>query len=818
MTPARQDPAGQGPARQDPAGDVPVRGALRRRRGRVARRLGDLRTALAGVDPGLARLRLASVAVASMLLASGLTEALRRLVVPSEPVTVLLFGGVLAMISNLAVNEAGLGRQRTTTLLFALPAAATTVAGTLLAPHRVVADVVFVAVMVGAVYVRRFGPRGFALGMGAFMPFFFTQFLRATPGQLPGLLAAVVLGVGSTLLLRGFVFAERPERTLRRLVGAFRARAHVLVTAVDDVLAGLGAPASEAGLERLARARRRLNEVALLVEDQLEQTTAGRVWPGLDNEVLALRVFDAELALERLAVSVRRVTTDDEPPPAATVAALRTGIGYLRAALTPRARHEAILVATADARGAVAGLVADVRPGHARVQRAAFAVRRLADAVAHAQRDAPARPVPTGPPDGLPGDRLARDVIARPPAVAAPDDTDRTDRTDRTDEAGTDRTDEGTGGGERPGILLTTRQAVQVGVSTGLAIVVGELVSPNRWYWAVIAAFVVFANTQSRGDLLSRGWGRIVGTVGGVAAGMVLAVLVGGRPDPVAGPGVRVRVPRALPRPRLAGPARVLDHRGARPGLRADRGVQRGGPGAPDRGDRRRRPGQRAGGVPRPAAGHAGRVRRGGGGGRRRLRRGAARGRRPARRTRARAAARRARPRPRRRDRAAAPARPAPRAALVHRGPAPRALRLTSGGLRVLVGCDHYARSLARLADGATDPSWAPTLDPAVDRVRANLDGLRDVLVRGHRRSDGDTVRVRSAEELVDAAEAHAARVHDPHRRADLLTAARLLRRVDQAVVGLAVDLGAADDPAQEPGQDPSSSSSAALTKTRSGS
>jgi uncharacterized membrane protein YccC len=42
--------------------------------------------------------------------------------------------------------------------------------------------------------------------------------------------------------------------------------------------------------------------------------------------------------------------------------------------------------------------------------------------------------------------------------------------------------------------------------------VVGELVSPARWYWAVLTAFVVFAGTNSRGDVLSHGWQRLVGT------------------------------------------------------------------------------------------------------------------------------------------------------------------------------------------------------------------------------------------------------------------------------------------------------------------
>jgi uncharacterized membrane protein YccC len=111
--------------------------------------------------------------------------------------------------------------------------------------------------------------------------------------------------------------------------------------------------------------------------------------------------------------------------------------------------------------------------------------------------------------------------------------------------------------------------------------------------------------------------------------------------------------------------------------------------------------------------------------------------------------------------------------------------------LRVLTAVDHYARSLARLSDSVRDPAWAPTLDPAADRVRANLDALRQVLLR---REAGE---IWSAEDVIDAAEADAAQTPNPRRRTDLLSAARLLRRIDQAVVGFATDIGQRDEAAE---------------------
>ena len=75
------------------------------------------------------------------------------------------------------------------------------------------------------------------------------------------------------------------------------------------------------------------------------------------------------------------------------------------------------------------------------------------------------------------------------------------------------------------------RQVIQVTVASSLAIVAGELLSPARWYWAVIAAFVIYSGTTSRGQTLTRGWQRIAGTVVGVAIGAVVASLAGGNVD-----------------------------------------------------------------------------------------------------------------------------------------------------------------------------------------------------------------------------------------------------------------------------------------------
>ncbi|MGW4428808.1 FUSC family protein [Streptomyces tendae] len=81
---------------------------------------------------------------------------------------------------------------------------------------------------------------------------------------------------------------------------------------------------------------------------------------------------------------------------------------------------------------------------------------------------------------------------------------------------------------------ITTRQAVQATAGAGFALVVGQLVSDDRWYWAVGATWWVFVNTTSRGETLVRGFRRVLGTVVGIGLGFLIAVPVAGSPVPTA--------------------------------------------------------------------------------------------------------------------------------------------------------------------------------------------------------------------------------------------------------------------------------------------
>jgi len=75
---------------------------------------------------------------------------------------------------------------------------------------------------------------------------------------------------------------------------------------------------------------------------------------------------------------------------------------------------------------------------------------------------------------------------------------------------------------------LGWRNAVQVTLASLVAMIGGMALSPQRWFWAVVAVYVVFLNTRSRGDAIYKGSHRVIGTLGGLFGGLVIAATIHG--------------------------------------------------------------------------------------------------------------------------------------------------------------------------------------------------------------------------------------------------------------------------------------------------
>jgi Fusaric acid resistance protein-like len=439
-----------------------------------------------GSDPGLLRLRMAARTTVSLAVALLILFVLTK--ATHQPLTVALLGVLITMVAGRAVNEPDPRKQKITMALLPLPAALAITAAALLAPHRFLADVVFVVVVYAAVYARRFGPRGRALGMIAFMAYFFTLYLRAKTAELPWLIGAVLVGTVCSFVMTVVILPDRPDGVLRATVRSLRARMAIVI---DTTAEALEAGRLDERRRRRLRARTaRLNETALMVQSQIEEKVdPAALWPGVSGEDLALWLFDAELTVERVATAGARAAIASAEIPAST---------------------------RADLAGALSQLSRAIRvPQPEGLERAA----RLAQELLDHPSDPAANPAVR---------RLALAIIATATAtseVRAMVERAVTETSAARSSEGGDESDEE---GRRAGLLPTTKQAIQVALAASLAIVIGELVSPSRWYWAVIAAFVIFAGTNTWNETITKGWARLIGTALGVPAGVLVATMVSG--------------------------------------------------------------------------------------------------------------------------------------------------------------------------------------------------------------------------------------------------------------------------------------------------
>lgn len=460
-------------------------------------------TWLAASDPGRQRLRLALRAITALVGSVAVAAAI-ALATGQSPFGAVL-GGVVGMIGAIAVNEPSRTRQALVTAVTLPSAVATETLGTVLAGNVAIADAAFVAVLFAAVYARRFGSWGNACGTVAFPTYFFVIFLKATLAQLPWLLAATAIGVAMSVLVRTVLLPDRPEATMRHSVRSLYARLQAVVDAVEDVVSAR--ELDDRTRDHLDTLVSRLGETSLMIADHLDDTGARAVPAGIDSEELAVRVLDAQLAAERLSAAAQRAL-DVGPIPAEERRQVSGALVALRAVLYPTASGAALRTAAeaADDLAATTAERPEDRVLKATARRVIITSRRV-----HALAVAPLE-------------------VASTPLGYTERETPTTDEQDLADESAESEEPEEDEPEETGLQRPSTRQAIQVAIAAAAAVIIGELISPIRWYWAVIATFVMFTGTSTRGEILSKGWQRTLGTVAGVLGGVLVAAPVIGHP------------------------------------------------------------------------------------------------------------------------------------------------------------------------------------------------------------------------------------------------------------------------------------------------
>ncbi|MFI8260723.1 FUSC family protein [Streptomyces sp. NPDC085665] len=519
-------------AARDGAG--PVRGALR-----------AVRDVLDATDPGLVRLFGAAHTVGAICLTLAVLWAL------GFGTPFLVAAGSSALVWSMVLTGPKEGEQAVTHALGLPVALLSATAAVLLAPYPVVSGAVFVVLLFVTVYVRRYGPRGTALGMNGFQMYFVMQFVPLPADQLPMLWAALAIAFACGAVVRFVLLRTSPARSFVRLRRSVRACLEDVAEALAALAGGDGAtPRDRSGrITALRRRLRRLHTCALMLQDSVEACAAPDV-----AERVRTRMTETDVRAERLAVMLLKSGQDDGtaaedfahhlhlPGPGVRAGGTLAGGDALTARL--RALPETLArigppesparggapqapgAAPARSSPAAAGAVSAVGAA----DQALTDFEQAAAALSEAFRWSPGtRPAAAKDPDAAKGPAAAREPVparesvpVREPAPAeapAPEAFPAAPPAPAPEEQS---------GLRRP----TTRAAVQVACGATLATAGGQLISADHWYWAVLACWMVFFNTSSTGEIALKGSRRVAGTLAGALVGLFVASALAGYPWP----------------------------------------------------------------------------------------------------------------------------------------------------------------------------------------------------------------------------------------------------------------------------------------------
>jgi uncharacterized membrane protein YccC len=487
---------------------------------RVRNRWIDL---LVSSDPGLNRLRGAAQSVLTIALALGaewafvhLTGALQ---IPSRAAAsaatassvaaanhdllaiAMLLGAIVGLIGSLGVSDPTARGQVITYLIFPVPIVAALALGILVGDYRVPALVVLALVLALGTYARRFGPRGFLAGQLLFVGYFvgFSLHSAVMIGDLGWLAAEVGVGLLVVIAVRFALFYPHRRRALERTRRSFDARArHVSALALelfDSV------PTDHRRARQMHHQLIRLNEAALMIDAQLGDP--GAVPDGSSGELLHQRLFDIELALTniaRFAEALARLDLPAEQCSEVRLALLDIARGHNEGAKA----HADTLIDLLQAGRPVSG---EDRTATVVAHRFAGSVIDLGDAMT----------------EWMALDTIEMEQNSFQPSVVLlggwlPGSANVSSAASL---------EGGTRSGRAAGLPRYTRNAIQIGIAAGAAIALGVLISPQRYYWAVLAAFITFMGAHNAGEQIRKALFRVAGTVIGIGVGSLLVSAVG---------------------------------------------------------------------------------------------------------------------------------------------------------------------------------------------------------------------------------------------------------------------------------------------------
>jgi uncharacterized membrane protein YgaE (UPF0421/DUF939 family) len=415
-----------------------------------------------------------------------------------------LLGGLIAMAATQGVRDATPRARLESLLMLPLPLIGGLAFGLELAPHRVLLLVAIGLSLTASVYLLRFGARGAAVGFTLFLGAVLGDRLagKITIGHITWLAAEVGVGLGVAILVKVIIFRGNAEATLRRTQRTFAARARQAIRTALDLLDG---PSDRLDTE-VHRELFRLNETALIMDAAL----AGANATGKAIGVLRDSMFDMELALGdlvRFAEESRRLALTPEQRALSRDALANVQSGQLAAA-------------TSAARTILSQLPSEADPATDEQRAAIVALARLAgsvldyaDADRRLQTPVPKKEAEQAPKldPFVPAARLLAGWLPGTTLISAQASLEKAPRSRRV----------------QVRMKPYTRATIQMAIAASLSLAAGDALSGQRFYWAILATWLVFLGTNHVGEQVTKAFNRTAGTAVGVLAGGLCAHLIG---------------------------------------------------------------------------------------------------------------------------------------------------------------------------------------------------------------------------------------------------------------------------------------------------
>jgi hypothetical protein len=444
----------------------------------------QLNNRLLTFDPGYLNLR-SAVRGTLAVTASYFVMAAMAKAFGSTP-TLSFLAVLMTMMTVIVVTDSKMADQKITTLLVPWPAAVAAVLSVALAPWAQARLVVFLLLTFIAVSIRRFGPRWTGIGIVSFMAYFATLFFPFHPNDIPVIVLAMVFAIGIAYAARFWLLPDRPRRIITLYLKAFDLR---LNNTLNRVAKALRSSENTPTMIRESEPSREwkdvrqsfiyLNELCIAIDLFLDTNDSKSVRS--KSDAFQLKLFEHEMALRRLwDYSFELLHLEQRPK----------GL-FLNAAVAVESLRKGHLTTLSEERFRT--LLDTMKeqsedPALNNFLEALKNVKKTLDTQDFSQSDI---------------STVVKDINSKAQQVAAPSQTKET-------------------------LHISTRQAIQATLATTIASLVGTTVSPQRWYWASVTAFMVFIGA-TRGETMMRAVLRILGTILGLILGFTLAYAFSGK-------------------------------------------------------------------------------------------------------------------------------------------------------------------------------------------------------------------------------------------------------------------------------------------------